>query len=161
MTPNLSRRNFLRSGAVTLLGTAGAATLAQIAEHAKASPPADAEDTGHLMPTVVGEVDHERNGFNPTDILTDFDYGEVSTLENGQTLREFRIAAVEKLLRSRLALSSRRGPTTGASLGRLYAPGKGTGFESTSATPAAIPTPFTFTAFTPLIWTECQGQGQV
>lgn len=98
MTPNLSRRNFLRSGAVTLLGTAGAATLAQIAEHAKASPPADAEDTGHLMPTVVGEVDHERNGFNPTDILTDFDYGEVSTLENGQTLREFRIAAVDKTI---------------------------------------------------------------
>lgn len=67
MMPNLSRRNFLRSGAVTLLGTAGAATLARIAGRAKASPPADAEDTGHLMPTVVGEVDHERNG-SPEDL---------------------------------------------------------------------------------------------
>lgn len=98
MMANLSRRDFLRSGAVTLLGTAGAVTLAQTAEHAKASPPADAEDTDHLMPTVVGEVDHERNGFNPTDILTDFDYGEVSTLENGQTLREYRIAALDKTI---------------------------------------------------------------
>jgi FtsP/CotA-like multicopper oxidase with cupredoxin domain len=50
------------------------------------------------MPTVVGEVDHEKNGFNPDDILTDFDYGTVSTLENGQTLREYSIAAVDKTI---------------------------------------------------------------
>ena len=38
----------------------------------------------------------QRNGFNPTDILTDFDYGKVSTLENGQTLREYEIFAINK-----------------------------------------------------------------
>jgi FtsP/CotA-like multicopper oxidase with cupredoxin domain len=96
MKTNLSRRDFIRSGAVTLVGGAGAVALARATHPANAAPPADPEDTGHPMPTVVGEVDHERNGFNPTDILTDFDYGEVSTLENGQTLREYRIAAVDK-----------------------------------------------------------------
>jgi len=48
------------------------------------------------MPGVVGEVNHVRNGFNPTDILTDFDYGEVSTLPSGQTLREYRITSLNK-----------------------------------------------------------------
>ena len=37
-----------------------------------------------------------QNGFNPSDILTDFDYGEISTLENGQTLREYHIVAVNR-----------------------------------------------------------------
>ena len=50
----------------------------------------------HGMPTTVGEVDHERNGFNPSDIVTDFDYGRVSELENGQTLREYNFVAVDK-----------------------------------------------------------------
>lgn len=50
----------------------------------------------HLMPTVVGEVDHAKNGFNPTDILTDFDTGLVSTLPSGQTLREYTIIVENK-----------------------------------------------------------------
>jgi FtsP/CotA-like multicopper oxidase with cupredoxin domain len=41
-------------------------------------------------------VDHEKNGFNPTDILTDFDYGEVSTMADGRTLREFRLTSLNK-----------------------------------------------------------------
>jgi FtsP/CotA-like multicopper oxidase with cupredoxin domain len=48
------------------------------------------------MPGVNGEVDHEANGFNPTDILADFDGGKVSTLPNGQTLREYQIFAGEQ-----------------------------------------------------------------
>jgi FtsP/CotA-like multicopper oxidase with cupredoxin domain len=48
------------------------------------------------MPGVTGEVDHAANGFNPTDLLTDFDYGKVSTLPNGQTLREYNFFAVTK-----------------------------------------------------------------
>jgi len=48
------------------------------------------------MPMMVGEVDHQRNGFNPTDVITDFDYGKVSTLENGQTLREYTFYTINK-----------------------------------------------------------------
>ncbi len=44
---------------------------------------------------VVGEVDHKRNGFDPADLLTDWDTGNVSKLANGQTLREFHITAVD------------------------------------------------------------------
>src|SRR4030067_1902339 len=45
---------------------------------------------------VVGEGDHVRNGFNPTAMLTDFDYGTVSVMPNGQTLREYNIVALDK-----------------------------------------------------------------
>ena len=38
------------------------------------------------MADIVGEVDHGRNGFNPSEILTDFDAGEVGKLPNGQTV---------------------------------------------------------------------------
>jgi len=45
------------------------------------------------MATVVIEVDHEKNGFNPTEILTDFDPGVVSKLRDGQTLDEYTVIA--------------------------------------------------------------------
>lgn len=53
---------------------------------------------GHplTMPMVVGEVDHVANGFNPSDVLTDFDGGTVTTLPSGQTQREFLITAYNK-----------------------------------------------------------------
>lgn len=101
MSKKVSRRDFIRAGGLTLLGTAGATAAAQISERAEAAPRSrrphtDPIDASHGMPTTVGEVDHDRNGFNPTDLLTDFDYGRVSTLENGQTLREYTLVAVDK-----------------------------------------------------------------
>lgn len=97
MKPAISRRNFLRSGALALLGTGGAALLSKGSQKAAAAPLAQMDHSGYnLMPGVVGEVDHEKNGFDPSEILTDFDYGEVSTLPSGQTLREYRISAVNK-----------------------------------------------------------------
>jgi FtsP/CotA-like multicopper oxidase with cupredoxin domain len=44
----------------------------------------------------VGSVDHEANGFDPLDLLVDWDYGEVSTLENGQVLREYEFVAFDR-----------------------------------------------------------------
>ena len=41
-------------------------------------------------------VDHVANGFNPTDMLRDFDYGRTSTLPDGRTLREWSISATDK-----------------------------------------------------------------
>ena len=100
MSINISRRAFLEAGALTLLGTTGIRVLGQMTQDASATP-ASQEDTtmsheGHGMPTTVGEVDHERNGFNPTEILTDFDYGNVTILSNGQTLREYDILVTNK-----------------------------------------------------------------
>ena len=44
----------------------------------------------------VGEVDHVRNGFDPHEILTDFDGGEVSKDSRGRTVREYELVAVNK-----------------------------------------------------------------
>ena len=44
----------------------------------------------------VGQVDHGRNGFTPLQLATEFDYGEVSTLPDGRTLRQYSIVAVDK-----------------------------------------------------------------
>ena len=41
-------------------------------------------------------VDHAANGFNPTDILRDFDWGKASRLASGRTLREWEVVASDK-----------------------------------------------------------------
>lgn len=102
MDKSFSRRDFIRAGGLTLLGTAGVSALTQTSNLAGAAPPPQTghegmNDMGHDMATTVGEVDHTRNGFNPTDLLTDFDYGRISTLANGQTLREYDFVAVDKV----------------------------------------------------------------
>ncbi|MDQ3729171.1 MAG: hypothetical protein M3355_06230, partial [Actinomycetota bacterium] len=38
-------------------------------------------------------VDHKANGFNPTDILRDFDYGKTTRLASGRILREWTLIA--------------------------------------------------------------------
>ena len=103
MNKGFSRRDFVRASGLTLLGAAGAATLVQTTKQTQAAPPPQQDNEqvangGHGMPTTVGEVDHKRNGFNPTDLLTDFDFGQVSTLENGQTLPEYNFTAVDKMI---------------------------------------------------------------
>ena len=44
----------------------------------------------------VGDVDNERNGFDPTAILTDWDTGTLSTLPDGRRLRTFEVTAEDK-----------------------------------------------------------------
>ncbi len=44
----------------------------------------------------VGSVNNEANGFDPHEMLNDWDYGEVSQLPNGQTLREYGVVAIDK-----------------------------------------------------------------
>jgi FtsP/CotA-like multicopper oxidase with cupredoxin domain len=43
-----------------------------------------------------GRVDHSANGFNPTEILRDFDHGKTRRLASGRVLREWEIVAVDK-----------------------------------------------------------------
>jgi FtsP/CotA-like multicopper oxidase with cupredoxin domain len=103
MKKDVSRRDFLWAGSLTLLGAAGAASLARPEKPVRAAPPLqqpyqEAIHTDHGMPVTVGEVDHATNGFNPSELLVDFDYGQVSTLSNGQTLREYELVAVDKTI---------------------------------------------------------------
>jgi FtsP/CotA-like multicopper oxidase with cupredoxin domain len=104
----MSRREILRAGGLTALSLAGAAALRAAGRRVRATPGPGTSSPGFAnhraqvagggMPTTVGEVDHRRNGFNPTEILTDFDYGKVSTLANGQTLREYTLTAVDQVI---------------------------------------------------------------
>lgn len=97
MTKNISRREFIRTSALTAVGLAGA-SLAVTQKGKAQHDGGSAEHAGHSqhMAMAVGEVDHQANGFNPSDLLTDFDYGRVSRLENGQTLREYDIYTINK-----------------------------------------------------------------
>src|SRR6476659_7944611 len=43
-----------------------------------------------------GRVDHDRNGFDPTAMVRDFDEGTTTRLPNGRVLREWELVAYEK-----------------------------------------------------------------
>ncbi len=106
--PRLARRKLIARSAGGLLGL-GALVSGAGALLAGGTPVGAQEPPGHgnhpttpdgmmPMPGVRGEVDHAKNGFNPSDILTDFDAGTVSTLPNGQTLHEYTFTAVNKTI---------------------------------------------------------------
>lgn len=105
-----TRRRFLTrtapaAGATALGGAAllrapgaGAQTTTGHAAHAAATTTAAPAHAGHAGAHAAfrGQVDHKRNGFDPHEMLRDFDPGKVSRLPNGRTLREFRLVATEK-----------------------------------------------------------------
>lgn len=82
-----TRRALLRLGAGGLLGSWVGVSRAQ------AKNQHDLHSGGM---TTVGEVDHKRNGFDPHEILTDWDGGRVSRLSDGRRLREYEIVAVDR-----------------------------------------------------------------
>lgn len=97
MNQKISRRDFLRAGGLTILGSVGAAAFSQFTQPAHGAPlPQMGHDHTTAMAMTVGEVNHQQNGFNPTDILVDFDYGKISTLADGRTQREYEIVATNK-----------------------------------------------------------------
>lgn len=93
------RRDFLRMGGYGALAVAIGAAALQGAGAGKAparSPGSHAHGDSPPMPNFNRDVDHIANGFNPSDTLTDFDYGTVSTLPDGRTLREYRVFSGDK-----------------------------------------------------------------
>ena len=46
--------------------------------------------------TVVGDVDHAVNGFDPWQIATEFDYGKVTVTADGRRLREWTVRAEDR-----------------------------------------------------------------
>jgi FtsP/CotA-like multicopper oxidase with cupredoxin domain len=89
----ISRREFFKYSGAGVAALAGATGFGSLA---KASNSADEhEHDAHGDMGAVGEVDHSANGFDPHEILTDFDYGQVSQ-ENGRTVREWEVLAIDK-----------------------------------------------------------------
>lgn len=56
--------------------------------------PMDGMAHGDMM--TVGRVDHARNGFDPTPMLTDWYTGTTEVMADGRTLRTFEVEAVDK-----------------------------------------------------------------
>jgi hypothetical protein len=73
----LSRRKFLTGIGAGAAGSAGL-VVARSAATAQTKLPGHHRMHGGQMAGAVGRVNHARNGFNPTAILTDFDGGETS-----------------------------------------------------------------------------------
>jgi FtsP/CotA-like multicopper oxidase with cupredoxin domain len=105
----ISRRRLLAGG---MVATPTLALLHETIPHAglhralagESHPGAhDAEGTslghvagGHATFAEGRQVDHQANGFHPTELLRDFDYGTTRRLANGQVLREWHLVAIEK-----------------------------------------------------------------
>lgn len=94
----VTRRDFLKLGSA---GALGAASLVSIASAGPTAGPSSQQPTthsaGHGDNLMTGDVDPANvNQFDPTAMLTDYDYGRVSTLPDGRTLRDYDFFAVEK-----------------------------------------------------------------
>jgi FtsP/CotA-like multicopper oxidase with cupredoxin domain len=95
----LSRRDFLKTGSVGLAGMAGLSGLRDWMTSTKAKVAYGNSSTEHEVSHgaagTVGQVDHAANGFDPMEILYDFDYGVVKE-EEGRTVREWKIVAIDQ-----------------------------------------------------------------
>ncbi len=100
----INRRGFLKTlltgGAFFSAAAASRAGLTVLGDqqqdqaHAQQDQPSHMGDHGGMG--VVGRVDPASSGIDTQAFLSDFDYGTVSQLENGQTLREYEIVAVDR-----------------------------------------------------------------
>lgn len=103
-----SRRALLVGGLVAASGAAIAASGARsqtapdpMAGHDMSAMPTDPyaapmSGMAHGNMTTVGFVDHARNGFDPTAMLTNWETGRTELLRDGRTLRIFEVEAVDK-----------------------------------------------------------------
>jgi FtsP/CotA-like multicopper oxidase with cupredoxin domain len=93
----LSRRNFLKTGGFGLAGLAGLIGLrhGQSTPHTASAHLQTDHTMAHGTSGTVGTVDHAANGFDPHEILYDWDLGTV-TEENGRTTRTWRMVATDK-----------------------------------------------------------------
>lgn len=98
MKRQVTRRDILKLGAAGVIGAVGSVTLKGNGSQGHHAPLMQGMEHGSGLLPGVGEVDHKRNGFDPAQILTDFDFGQVSTLPDGRTLREYEIVVVNKII---------------------------------------------------------------
>ena len=94
--PSLTRRAFLKASALT--GGLAAVGAALAAPRPVPGPRSERLHGGGHEGTLgtVGVVNHEANGFDPHEMLQDWDFGRVSEMDNGQRLREYTLIAVDK-----------------------------------------------------------------
>jgi FtsP/CotA-like multicopper oxidase with cupredoxin domain len=95
---NPRRREFLKAAAMGAAGVAGSTVLSKLGAAEPVLRPSAGADGARLPSALslgtVGDV--STTDFDPMAFLTDFDYGKISTLPNGQTLREYNFVAIDK-----------------------------------------------------------------
>ena len=99
----LTRRKFINIGLGTGASLVGATLLGRAAQAQEDPTPTPTHDmegmdsAGHnpmMRGMLVGEVDHERNGFDPMQMLVDWDYGTLNgETEDGRPIREYTFSA--------------------------------------------------------------------
>lgn len=100
----ISRRRLLGGAALAApaaLGLGGLVAGGEEAGSARAAGMGPGGEQGHgdfphASFAPGGTVDHAANGFDPTEILRDFDYGKTRRLASGRVLREWEIVAHDK-----------------------------------------------------------------
>jgi len=104
-TSRLNRRTLLSVGAGGG-ALAGAATLPRLLAQETATPASSTDDMagmdmstpdggGHSLSSTIGDVDIERLGWDPSEFVSMFDYGEVTTMRDGTVVREWNLAGGE------------------------------------------------------------------
>jgi manganese oxidase len=88
--PHLTRRRLLQG--VPLIGAAAAIGATRPA-HGATTAHAGHGGSGHAAFRDNATVDHAANGFDPHEILRDFDWGRETRLASGRTLREWELVA--------------------------------------------------------------------
>src|SRR5688572_24430651 len=86
---DLNRRKFLRNAAILPLP----AVAASLPAAAQTPAPHAGHDEGTNI--IVGEVDNAKNGFDPHAILTDWDFGAVTTASDGRPTRQWTLTALD------------------------------------------------------------------
>jgi FtsP/CotA-like multicopper oxidase with cupredoxin domain len=91
-----SRRELLRAGGLGAASVVSGGVLSRVVraeDHVADSTTKHGAHGGNLT---VGTIDHVKNGFDPSKVLYDFDYGEASKGSGGQTVREYTLFAQDK-----------------------------------------------------------------
>ena len=91
----LSRRELLRAGALSAAGLAAAGAVVRARGESVAEIRNNTNEA-HKHGANGPEGTLKPGGFDPSAFLTAFDYGKVSKLPSGQTLREYELVAVDK-----------------------------------------------------------------
>jgi manganese oxidase len=95
------RRRLLQVGIGSAATLAGATLMGRTANSQAQEPMGEHGAGGHESgqhggSLLVGTVNHQTNGFDPLQLLVEWDYGRVSQLPSGQTLREYEIVAFDR-----------------------------------------------------------------
>jgi len=89
----LTRREFLKIGGAGVAGLAGISGVGGL-RGSDGTAAVEHHNDDHGAMGTVGQVNHEANGFSPSELLYDFDYGTVKR-ENGRTVREWQVFAMD------------------------------------------------------------------